>query len=70
MIPCVIGFEPDTAMQMLVASGCDVQIVRYASRRGVEGADSERVIRQRCLGNNSIEITVSRFKTRAQEIEE
>ncbi len=69
-MPSVIGFELDTAMQMLASTGCDVQLVSYTSRRGVDGADSERVIRQRCLGNNSIEITVSRFKTRTEEIEE
>ena len=70
MTPCVLGFDTDTAMCLLASAGCDVRLVRYASRRGVDGADSERVIRQRCLGNNSIEITVSRFKTRAEENEE
>lgn len=70
MTPCVLGFETAAAVNMLEAAGCDVHLVRYVSRRGVDGADSERVIRQRSVGNNSIEITVSRFKTRVEENEE
>jgi hypothetical protein len=37
----------------------------YRSRRGVDGADSSRVIRQRSMGHNNIEITVSDFKIQA-----
>ncbi len=65
MTPCVIGLVADEAKALLEALGYDVQSVTYQSRRGVEEADSARVIRQRCVGNNSIEITVSHFKTQA-----
>ena len=70
MIPRVIGFETQAATRMLEAAGFNVRRVSYVSRRGVPDADSERVIRVRSLGDNSIEITVSRFKTRMQENEE
>jgi hypothetical protein len=65
MTPCVIGLSANEAKAQLNALGYDVRCVIYQSRRGVEGADSARVIRQRCVGNNSIEITVSHFKTQA-----
>ena len=69
MIPCVIGFETDTAVGLLEAAGYCVCRKAYTSRRGIPDADTERVIRQRRLGNNSIEITVSRFRTRLPENE-
>jgi beta-lactam-binding protein with PASTA domain len=65
MTPCVIGLYADEAKAMLEKLGFEVRINEYQSRRGVEGADSVRVIRQRSVGNNSIEITVSQFKTQA-----
>ena len=65
MMPCVIGLSANEAKAQLETLGFVVQCVTYQSRRGVEGAHSVRVIRQRCVGNNSIEITVSHFKTQA-----
>jgi hypothetical protein len=59
----VLGLEAGEAEQKLRSEGFEVRRSDYSSKRGVEGADSERVIRVRAAGNNSIEITVSRFKT-------
>ncbi len=64
MMPEVIGYEADTAEQILKSAGYNVLRIEYISKRGVEHADSSRVIRQRDIGNNSIEIAVSHFKTR------
>ena len=66
MIPNVVGLEADEAEEKLGSAGFDVQRVEYVSRRGIPGADSARVIRQRSNGNNSIELTVSHFKTRVE----
>ncbi len=65
MTPCVIGLREDEAKTVLEKLGFEVKLSEYRSRRGVDGADSTRVIRQRSAGNNSIEITVSEFKTQA-----
>lgn len=65
MIPCVIGMDAIAAQAELEASGFSVQRVEYVSRRGIPDADASRVIRQRMIGNNSMEITVSHFKTQA-----
>jgi hypothetical protein len=65
MIPCVIGLSADEAQRRLMALGLEVSCVVYQSRRGVDGADSSRVIRQRGVGHNMIEITVSDFRTQA-----
>ena len=64
MTECVLGMPADDAQGRLAAAGYDVQRVVYVSRRGVENADSLRVVRQRAVGDNRIEITVSHFKTR------
>lgn len=64
MTPLVIGREADEAERILRCAGLDVRRVEYVSRRGIPDADTTRVIRQRMIGNNSIEITVSHFKTR------
>lgn len=63
MMMCVIGLDADDAQAQLEAQGLLVRREVYVSRRGVEGADATRVIRQRMIGDNSIEITVSHFKT-------
>jgi hypothetical protein len=63
--PCVVGLDADDAQQRLAALGYDVSRVVYRSRRGVDGADSCRVIRQRLISHNNIEITVSDFRTQA-----
>lgn len=65
MTPCVIGLQADEAKTLLEKLGYAVKSTEYKSRRGIDGADSTRVIRQRSMGNNSIEITVSEFKTQA-----
>jgi len=64
MIPCVIGRDAAEARALLERDGATVRLLAYVSKRGVEGADATRVIRQRTMGNNIIEITVSHFKTR------
>ncbi len=66
MTPCVVGLDADKARDVLETLGFDVRCITYQSRRGVDGADSTRVIRQRDVGNNNIEITVSDFKTHAE----
>ncbi|MGE5494046.1 MAG: hypothetical protein ACM3S4_01950 [Burkholderiales bacterium] len=60
----VLGLEAGEAEEKLRSAGYEVVRCEYESKRGVECADSERVIRVRAAGNNVIEITVSRFKTR------
>ena len=65
----VIGFEAKDAEQILKANGFAVTMMEYSSKRGVPGADSSRVIRQRKIGDNSIQITVSRFKTSLNDSE-
>lgn len=60
----VIGLTEDEAKLRLSGLGFDVRIKEYVSRRGVENADSTRVIRQRDLGDNAVELIVSHFKTR------
>jgi len=60
----LIGLTADEARRLLEEQGLTVVRVEYTSPRGVPDADSERVIRVRELGNNSVEITVARFKTR------
>ncbi|MDD5017234.1 MAG: hypothetical protein PHO15_03930 [Eubacteriales bacterium] len=67
MIPCVIGYEEHAAAELLSSMGFCVSRIEYISKRGVEDADSARVIRQRVIGNNSIEITVSYFKTKMRD---
>ena len=63
MTPNVIGWDEAQAVVCLESSGCAVSRVVYVSRRGIEGADTTRVIRQRALSENVVEITVSHFKT-------
>ena len=60
---CFIGLDPHEARLRLTGLGFDVLIKEYVSKRKVEGACSPRVIRQRTVGNNKIELTVSYFKT-------
>jgi hypothetical protein len=63
MMPNVIGWDEAQATAMLTDQGYLVKRALYVSRRGIDGADSTRVIRQRELGEQRIEITVSHFKT-------
>lgn len=60
----VIGLTEGEAKLRLSSLGFDVRIKEYVSRRGVENADSTRVIRQIDLGDNAVELIVSHFKTR------
>lgn len=59
-----IGFEEEDAKRVLESQGFKVTRIEYCSKKGVDGADSIRVIRQRPVSDNCIEITVSRFKTK------
>ncbi len=63
MTPCVIGWQEAQAAAYLEEKGFTVVRALYVSRRGIADADSTRVIRQRDLGGQSVEITVSHFKT-------
>ena len=65
MMPEVIGLEEKEAIAELESCGLSVTRTLYTSKRGVPDADSHRVIRQRMIGNNMVEITVSGFKTLA-----
>lgn len=60
----VLGLEEEAAAKILEAEGKSVIRREYLSKHGVEEPDSSRVIRQRLNGNNEIEITVSRFRTK------
>ncbi len=64
MMPNVIGWDEAQAAAFLEDKGYAVSRVLYVSKRGIEDADSTRVIRQRHISENVVEITVSHFKTR------
>lgn len=66
---CVIGLSISEAKRRLTGLGFVVLVNEYVSKRGVSGADSTRVIRQRDIGNNRLMLTVSHFKTRIEEQE-
>ena len=66
MTPNVIGWDEAQAVACLESGGCAVSRVVYVSRRGIQDADTTRVIRQRDLGGNVVEITVSHFKTQVE----
>jgi hypothetical protein len=59
----LLGLPADEAESILRAGGYETVRREYSPKRSIEGADSERVIRIRPVGNNSIEMLVSRFKT-------
>ena len=63
----VIGLDVGEAKQKLESSGLQVRIIEYVSRRGIEKADSSRVIRQKDLGDNIVELSVSHFKTQMKD---
>lgn len=62
-----LGLPAQEAEERLRALGFETIRRDYSSKRGVEGADSERVVRLRPLGDNGIEMLVSRFKTSIQD---
>ncbi len=59
----ILGLPAAEAEKRLRAQGFGIVRREYSSKRGVEGADSERVVRLRLLGNNNVEMLMSRFKT-------
>lgn len=67
MTPSVIGWEETQATKRLAAEGLRVSRIEYVSKRGVEQADSTRVIRQRERDDGVVELTVSHFKTKVDD---
>jgi len=67
MTPRVVGLMADDAVRELESRGLNVRCIEYVSRRGVPDADEAKVIRQRPIGNNTIELTISHFKTRVED---
>jgi beta-lactam-binding protein with PASTA domain len=65
----VIGLTIEQAEQRLKSLGFAVRINEYVSKRGIEDADSTRVVRQRKMGENEMELTVSHFKTHLERVE-
>ncbi len=65
----VVGLTIEQAEQRLEGLGFKVRIKEYVSKRGVEDADSTRVVRQKKIGENEVELTVSHFKTRLNDEE-
>ena len=63
----VIGIDVVEAKQKLEKNGFEVRIVEYVSKRSIEKADSSRVIRQKDLGDNIVELSVSHFKTQMKD---
>ena len=63
----MIGLDVGEAKQRLQDLGFEVRIIEYTSRRGVENADSSRVLRQREVDDNIIELSVSHFKTQMND---
>ncbi len=65
----VVGLTVKQAEQRLEGLRFAVRINEYVSKRGVEDADSTRVVRQKMIGENEVELTVSHFKTRLEDRE-
>ena len=63
----MIGLDVNEAKQRLESQGLEVRIVEYASRRGVQNADSTRVLRQKEIGDKIVELSVSHFKTQMKD---
>jgi hypothetical protein len=59
----VLGFKLDVAVQTLEQAGYKVKCLPVYSRKGIANADEARVIRQRFISDNEIELTYSEFKT-------
>lgn len=59
---CVLGWELSRACAALEAEGFTVRCVSVSSRKGVKGNES-RVIRQRQIGTDAVELVCSVFKT-------
>jgi beta-lactam-binding protein with PASTA domain len=66
-VDSVIGLDVSEAKLKLEEQGLEVRIVEYVSRRGIENADSTRVIREQMIGDNVIELAVSHFKTQMSD---
>lgn len=67
-VPCVAGLEIQEAMRRLQAAGATVLITECHSRKGVDGADCVRVLREHVkvdpqTGMLLVELVVSAFKT-------
>ncbi len=63
----MIGLEVNEAKRRLESQGFEVRIIEYASRRGVDNADSSRVLRQREISDKIVELSVSHFKTQMND---
>jgi hypothetical protein len=63
----VVGLDAANAKQLLENAGLEVRIVEYVSKRGIDKADSSRVIRQLDLGEGIVELSVSHFKTQMSD---
>ncbi len=58
----VLGYELNTAMEILAREGYDVACAQVSSRKGVAG-NQKRVVRVRPAGESIIELTYAVFKT-------
>lgn len=58
----VLGFELEHARTLLEAAGYTVTVQEVRSRKGLEG-NERRVVRQRFLGEERVDLTYAVFKT-------
>ena len=59
----VLGFELDAAKALLNGEGFVVLTEEVRSRSGVYGGDEKRVVRQKPVNDNTVELTYAVFKT-------
>ena len=60
----VLGFELETGKQALEKVGNEV-IVKPCDDKSIIGADTNIIVRQKLLGENTVEILYGAFKTKA-----
>ena len=60
----VLGWELNEAVKTLEANGYSVAVFEVRSKKGVDGADSERVIRQSSTDKTSVELCFARVKSK------
>ena len=64
--PCVLGLPIEEAKRRLLCAGALVTTVGYRSKKGVEGAEDVRVIRQK-YRDGAVELVCSAFITEMKE---
>lgn len=56
LLPCVLGLDAKEAVRRLQSADALVSSIHYSSKKGVYDADAMRVIRQRVLREEPLEV--------------